>query len=104
MHVANLEALPVSAGMTMHLLQVTQITSLKQNDASTKVPSKYADYADIFSFDLVMELRKNTGINKHAIKLQDGKQPPYGQIYSLGLVELETLKTYIKIHLKTRFI
>ena len=47
---------------------------------------------------------ENTWINKHAIELQDGKQPPYGPIYSLGLVELETLKTYIKTHLKTRFI
>ena len=51
-----------------------------------------------------MELPKNTGINKHAIKLQDGKQPPYVPIYSLGLVELETLKTYIKTHLKFGFI
>lgn len=29
----------------------------------------------------------------------EGKQPPYGPIYSLGLVELETLKTYININL-----
>ena len=51
-----------------------------------------------------MELPENTGINEHVIKLQDGKQPPYGPIYSLGLVELETLKTYIEIYLKTGFI
>ena len=51
-----------------------------------------------------MELPENTGINKHAIKLEEGKEPPYGPIYSLGPVELETLKTYIKIHLKTGFI
>ena len=51
-----------------------------------------------------MELPENTGINKHAIKLQDGKQPPYGPIYSLGPMELETLKTYIETHLKTGFI
>ena len=34
----------------------------------------------------------------------DGKQPLYGLIYILNLIELETLKTYIEIHLKTRFI
>ena len=51
-----------------------------------------------------MELPKNIGINKHAIELQDGKQPLYGPIYSLGPVELETLKTYIEIHLKTGLI
>ena len=51
-----------------------------------------------------MELPKNTGINEHAIELQDCKQPLYGLIYSLGPVELETLKTYIETHLKTGFI
>ena len=51
-----------------------------------------------------MELPENTGIKKHAIKLEIGKQPPYRPIYSLRPVELETLKTYIKTHLKTSFI
>ena len=51
-----------------------------------------------------MELLKNTGINEQAIELVEGKQPPYGPIYSLGPVELEMLKAYIKTHLKTRFI
>ncbi len=57
-----------------------------------------------FSFDLAMELLENTGINEHAIELVEGKQPPYGPIYSLSSVELETLKTYIETYLKTRFI
>ena len=51
-----------------------------------------------------MELSENTGINKHAIEMQGDKQPPYGTIYSLGPVELETFKTYIKTHFKTGFI
>ena len=51
-----------------------------------------------------MELPENTGINEPAIKLEEGKQPPYRPIYSLKPVELETLKTYIKTHLKTGFI
>ena len=51
-----------------------------------------------------MELTENIGINEHAIELVKGKQPPYGPIYSLGPVELETLKAYIKTHLKTEFI
>ena len=49
-------------------------------------------------------LLERTELNEHAINLEDGKQPSYGQIYSLGLVELETLKTYIKTHMKTGFI
>ena len=51
-----------------------------------------------------MELPENTGINEHVIELKVGKQPSYKPIYCLGLVELETLKTYIKTHLKTGFI
>ncbi len=65
---------------------------------------EYSDYADVFSFDLTIELPENTGINKHAIELIEGKQPPHGPIYSLIPVELETLKTYIETHLKTGFI
>ncbi len=38
----------------------------------------------------------NTGINKHAIELINGKQPPYESIYALSPVELENLKTYIE--------
>ena len=49
-------------------------------------------------------LPERTELNEHAINLEDGKQPPYGPIYSLGPVELETLKTYIETHLKTGFI
>ena len=43
-------------------------------------------------------------LNDHAIDLENGKQPPYRPIYSLDLVELETLKTYIETHWKTGFI
>lgn len=58
----------------------------------------------MYLFDLAIELLVNTSINEHAIKLKNGKQLPYGLIYSWGLVELETLKIDIKNHLKTGFI
>ena len=51
-----------------------------------------------------MELPENTGINVHAIELIDWKQSLYGLIYALSLVELEMLKAYIEIRLKTGFI
>ncbi len=51
-----------------------------------------------------MKLLENTGLNKHAIELIEGKQQPYGSIYALSPVELETLKAYIETHLKTGFI
>ena len=43
-------------------------------------------------------------MNEHIIKLEEGKQPPFRPIYSLGPVELETLKTYIKTNLANGFI
>ncbi len=43
-------------------------------------------------------------MNKHTIKLIDGKQSPYGPIYILSPVKLKTLKIYIEIYLKTGFI
>ena len=43
-------------------------------------------------------------MNKHAIKLEEGKQLLFGPIYSLRPVELETLKIYIKTNLANSFI
>ena len=72
MHVAALKA-PL-AGMAIYLSQKAQISVLIQDKALIKVPYKYADYADVFSFDLAIELPKNTGINKDAIELQNSTQ------------------------------
>ena len=101
-HIAALKTL--LAGMAIYPSQKAQILAPIQDEASTKVLSKYKDYANVFLFDLAIKLSKNTSINKHVIKLQDGKQPPYRPIYSLRPVELEILKTYIKTYLKTGFI
>ena len=53
---------------------------------------------------MALELLKHTGINDHAIKLIDNRQPSYGSIYNLELVELETLKTYIETNQANNFI
>ena len=74
------------------------------NEAPTSILTIYFDFADIFSPELASKLPKHTGINDHALKLVDNWQPPYGPIYSLGLVELETLKTYIKTNIANGFI
>ncbi len=70
----------------------------------TKVPSEYADFADVFSLKLAAELPEHTGINDHAIELVDDWQTPYGPICSLGPVNLETLKAYIENNLASGFI
>ena len=54
--------------------------------------------------EYIVEILENTRINKHAIKLEKDKQPLFRPIYSLELVELEILKTYIKTNLANGFI
>ncbi len=88
----------------MHPSRRAQIAHLKADEAPTEVPNEYADFADVFSPKLAVELSKHTGINDHAIELVDDRQPPSGPIYSLGPVELETLKAYIENNLASDFI
>ncbi len=76
----------------MHPSRRAQIAHLKADETPTEVPSEYADFADVFLPKLAAELSEHTGINDHAIDLVDDRQLPYGPIYSLGPVELETLK------------
>ena len=47
---------------------------------------------------------KLTGINDQLIDLIDSKQTLYNPIYSLELVELKILKTYVEINLANAFI
>ena len=74
-----------------------QIAGLIAKEAPTKVLAEYANFADVFSPDLVSKLPKHTGINDHAIELVDSQQLPWP-------VELETLKAYIETNLANRFI
>ena len=69
-----------------------------------RIPDEYSDFSRVFSSDSAAELPEHTGINNHPINLLDNKQPFYGLIYSLGPVELEMLKIYIKANLASSFI
>ena len=53
----------------------------------------YLDFSDVFSEEEALVLPKITDLNQHAIELQESQHPPYEPIYSLGPIELETLKT-----------
>ena len=90
--------------MPVHSEKQAQVGALLFDKAPTKVLAEYFDYSNVFSAENAAELPENTGINEHAIELEEGKQPPFGPIYSLGPVELETLKTYIKTNLANGFI
>ena len=88
----------------MYSKKQAQVGALLFDKAFTKVPAEYFDYSNIFLVKKAAELLKNTGINEHTMKLEKGKQPSCGPIYSLGPIALETLKTYIKINLANGFI
>ena len=90
--------------MPVHSKRQAQVGSLLLDKALTKVLAEYSDYNNIFSAENATKLPENTGSNKHAIKLEEDKQLLFGLIYSLGPVELVTLKTYIKINLVNGFI
>ena len=90
--------------LDVHPSRRSQVSDLIAKEASTKIFTKYLDFADVFSPDLASKLLKHTKINDYTIKLVDGQQPPYGPIYSLGTVELETLKAYIETNLVNGFI
>ena len=83
----------------MLLSKKTLIAHLKADKAFTKVPNKYANFANVFLSKLVTELPEYTEINNHTIKLIDNEQLPYGLIYSLRPVKLEMLKIYLKNNL-----
>ena len=102
--VIHIPALSVDPGDQMHPLRTAQIAHLKADKLFSKVSSEYADFADVFSPKLSAELLEHMKINDHAIELVDDWQPLYGAIYSLGPVELEILKAYIKNNLANGFI
>ena len=81
-----------------------QVEALIFDKAPTEAPAEYFDYSNVFLVENAADLLENTGINKHAIKLEKSKQPPFGPIYILGLVELKMLKTYIETNLANGFI
>ena len=69
-----------------------QVGGLLFDEAPTEVPAEYSNYNDVFSVENAAELPGNTEMNEHAIELEAGKPPPFGPIYSLSPMELETLK------------
>ena len=81
-----------------------QIASLIANKTPTSIRTEYSNFADVFSPKLALKLPKHKKIKDYTIKFVDNWQPTYRLIYSLGPVELEILKTYIKTNLANSFI
>ena len=88
----------------MHFKKQAQVGALLFDKAFIEVLAEYSNYSNVFSIENAVKLLENTKINKYAIKLEKDNQPLFGPIYSLKLVELKTLKTYIKTNLVNGFI
>ena len=86
----------------IYLAEKAQIALLFAKKVTVLV--EYADFANLFLKKSARELPKRTGITEYIIKLTKWKQSLYRFIYSLGLLELETLKTYIIMKLANNFI
>lgn len=99
-----LATLSAALAMQVYFFCQAQVKLLITDKLFVKVLSKYLDYNDIFSFDLVIRQFENSSMNEYTIELVKGKYPPYKPIYSLEPIELEILKSYIQTHLKIGFI
>ena len=81
-----------------------QIAALITDKAFVTISAEYLDFEDVFSKKSTVVLSEYTEINTYTINLEEDKQPLYGPIYSLGPVQLKTLKIYIETNLASSFI
>ena len=92
----------IGSKITIHSARKARLALLLAEKVT--MPTEYSDFAEIFLKKSANILPEQTGANEHAIELKKGKQPSYGPIYSLGLVEFKTFKTYIETNLANSFI
>ena len=86
----------------IYLVKKAQIALLIAKEV--QIPIKYLDFSNVFSEAKVLALPEITDLNQYAIKLEKDQQSLYKPIYSLGLINFKTLKTYSKINLANGFI
>ena len=74
-----------------------------KSDLATKLPEHYKDYLDVF------DRKESDKLPPHRpfdckIPLQEGKEPPYGPLYSMSRDELQVVRNYLKENLQKGFI
>ena len=69
--VVYIAALSVNSDDKVYPLKKAQIAHLKAHEALFKVPSKYADFINVFLPKLAAEFSEPTKINNYAIELVD---------------------------------
>lgn len=86
--------------MLIYLFCKTQIVFL----INTVIFAKYFNFLNIFFSNFAIILLEYVKINDHPINLLDHKELFHSPIFSLKLLELEILKTYIEANLVSNFI
>jgi len=81
----------------------TNSAKLAETPDLSNVPSKYHEFANIFSKTRAEILPPHRFYNLK-INLEEGAQPLVGPIYSLSASEQEALKEFIEENLNTGFI
>jgi len=64
------------------------------------VPKEFRQFLDIMGKEAADALAKHSSYD-HEIPLKEGEKPPWGPIYPLSEVELETLREYLKEMMRT---
>ena len=90
---------------TMSALVDAVITpnNIIEKPSSTVLPEKYSDFLDVFD---KVRADKLPRYSEHdlAIKIEEGKQPPFGPTYNYSQLEIEVLCKYIDKMLEKGFI
>jgi hypothetical protein len=107
----SLRACAAYARRNYHLFTVTvedinaalSSSSALTHDPKDVLPSEFRDFADVFSPKEAERLPPHRPYD-HNIKLQEGKSPPFGPLYSMSRDELKTLKEWLEENLRKGFI
>jgi hypothetical protein len=72
--------------------------------APSVIPEEYRSWKHLFQEEETIKALPKHQLWDHEIKLEPGKQPTFGPIYTLSKKELKALKTYLEENLKKGFI
>ena len=103
-HIVFLESFSNNQENNVYCSCRVQIAALIANEAPNSISTEYFDFINVFSPKIASKLLEYTIINNYTIKSVNNWQSFYKSIYSLGLIEFETLKTCIKTNLANSFI
>ncbi|CEP12696.1 hypothetical protein [Parasitella parasitica] len=82
---------------------ITEEQLVEDKEILTKLPAKYHDFKDVFSKIEADKLPPHRPYN-YTIPLKPNTEVPFGPLYNLSKIELQTLYDYIQENLKKGFI